>query len=120
MADYHILDNRPDGNELRVVFHLPVPDADNDGGLNYRTALVQYLGDEQTSILSATLLGAGEQDLLNTGALYEHVWRQATNPNLTLTQKRDALDAQYTQFASAVITQLQARLQFWGYSRDVP
>ena len=120
MANYHILNGRADGNQLRVVFHLPVPDTINAVETGYRAALLAYLGSG--SIQSAVpdfLLGVGEQDALDAGQLYEHVWMYNTRPGATLSQKRDELDAKFTQLSSVIIAQLQPRLEFYGYSRDV-
>ena len=119
MSDYHILAGRPDGNQLRVVFHLPVPDESNAVGVNYRVALAMHKGSQQPSIVPASLLGADEQTALDDGVLYELVWAFDTNPEMTLLDKRDALDAKYADLASSVISQLQTRLGYYGYSRDV-
>jgi hypothetical protein len=120
MANYHILSGKADGNQMQVVFHLPVPDVTNAVGVNYRNALIMHLGGAQESIVPVTLLGAGEQAALDIGTLYELVWAFNTHPGMTLADKRDALDAQYNQFVSIIVAQLQARLEFYGYSRDVP
>ena len=120
MANYHILSGKPDGNQLRVVFHLPVPDTNNAVGVGYQAALLMHLGGAQDSIVPASLLGANEQASLTSGALYEHVWQFGTQPETTLLEKRDILDARYTAFASGIIAALQARLEFYGYNRDVP
>lgn len=119
MANYHILAGRPDGNQLRVAFHLPMPSGDNAVGISYQNALAMHLGSGSASIVSALLLGAGEQAALDEGELYEHVWQFDTRPEMTLMEKRDALDARYTAFTSAIINQLQMRLEYYGYSRDV-
>ena len=121
MANYHILSGRPDGNQLTVVFHLPVPDENNAVGLNYRTALMHHQGGG--SIQSAVpddLLGDGEQAALDSGALYELVWQYNTRPGDSLLDKRNELDARFTQLSSAVAGQIEAQLEFYGYGRDVP
>ena len=120
MANYHILAGRPDGNQLRVAFHLPVPSGDNAVGISYQNALALHLGGEHISAVPASLLSAGEQTALNAGGLYEHIWQFDTRPEMTLLEKREALDARYTDFASAIISQLQDRLEYYGYGRDVP
>lgn len=120
MSNYHILAGRPDGNQLRVVFHLSVPDEVNSVGTNYHAALAMHLGGEQLSAVPASLLGAGEQTALNNGELYEVVWAFDTNPEMTLLDKRDILDAKYMDFASGIISQLQIQLGYYGYGRDVP
>lgn len=120
MANYHILNGKSDGNQLRVVFHLSMPDTNNAVGVGYQAALLMHLGGVQDSVVPASLLGANEQNDLTSGALYEHVWQFSTQPEMTLLEKQDIMDARYTAFASGVIAALQARLEFYGYSRDVP
>lgn len=51
MSDYHILNGLADGNQYRVVFHLPVPDMTNSVGVNYRMALMEHLGGDQPTRL---------------------------------------------------------------------
>lgn len=118
MSDYHILNGLPDGNQYQIVFHLPVPDTTNDVGVNYRVALIQYLGGDQPS--QVPFITSGEQTQLDAGELYEHSWEYHTNPSENLIAKRDYLDGRFTAFSSSVVTQLQTRLGYWGYNRDVP
>jgi hypothetical protein len=120
MSNYHILDGRPDGNAIQVVYHLPVLAGDNAVGVTWRNALVMWKQRNTTSILDASLLSAGEQDDLDAGALYEHQEEFNTQPDITLLEKRDALDARFGALSETLIVQLQARLEFYGLSRDVP
>lgn len=120
MADYHILDGSADGNNYRIIFHIPVPDEDNEAGINLRTALSETFGGDMVSAVPANRLGAGEQDALNSGELYEHSYSYNTNPDVTLLQKRDELDAKFSSFSTSIPNELQKRLAYWGYGRDVP
>ena len=118
MSNYHILAGQPDGNQLRVVFHVPVPGTSNVAGISFRDALAMYA--QPMSCMPASLLGAGEQEAIDAGALCEVVWEFHTNPEMTLLDKRDIMDAKYTDLVSSVIAQLEERLEYYGYSRDVP
>jgi hypothetical protein len=117
MSNYHILDGRMDGNRFRVIFHIPVPDEDNDALVNLRVALVQLL---DSTVSSVPFITGAEQTQLDNGELYEYTWQYDTHPGLTLTQKRDALDTKFAEFSTSVVSQIRARLKYWGYGRDVP
>jgi len=118
MSDYHILTASDDGNTLRVVAHFPVPDTDNDIGVNYRTALVQMLGGSQPSVVP--FIAQAEQDALDAGELYEYSTQFYTNPGETTLEKRARLDALWEEKRIRVQASLAYRLSYWGYSRDIP
>ena len=121
MSNYHILSGRPDGNQLQVVFHIPIPDVVNAVGTGYREALVMSRGGDSTkSSVPTSLLGIDEQAMLDAGELYEHTWQFDTQPGMSLLNKRDLLDTMFIQFSSMIVTQIRARLEYYGYSRDVP
>lgn len=118
MADYHILNGRPDGNQYRVAFHLPVPDTNNNAGVNYRTALIEWMGGSQPS--AVPFITSGEQTQLDAGELYEYLWNYDTHDGVSLAEKQAELDAKFTAFSTAIPNQLEKRLAFWGFGRDVP
>ena len=118
MSNYHILTVSGDGNQFSVVAHFPVPDTDNDVGVNYRTALIESLGGSQPS--SVPFIEVAEQAALDAGELYEASARFNTHPGESLLDKRDRLDALYTEKAAEVQQRLAYQLSYWGYSRDVP
>ena len=118
MSDYHILTTSGDGNTMQVVAHFPVPDTNNDVGINYRTALIQSLGGEQAS--AVPFIAQAEQDALNAGELYEYSATFYTWPAETVLEKRARLDALWAEIRAQVLQRLSYRLSYWGYSRDVP
>lgn len=120
MSDYHILDGRADGNNYWVIFHIPVPDEFTEAGINLRTALSETFGGSMISAVPTNRLGAGEQDALDNGSLYEHPWGYDTHPGLTIIQKRNELDVKFNQFLVSIPNVLRKRLAYWGYGRDVP
>ena len=121
MADYHIRQADEYGNRFTVVFHIPVPDVNNEVAVNYRTAIVQYQGGAPIQSILPDI--GTEQTQLDAGELYEKVESFNSNPNETLAQKRARLDARFTELASTsgdFIQGLQHILGYWGYERNVP
>ena len=118
MSDYHILTVSEDGNLFGVVAHFSVPDTTNDVSVNYRTALIQWLGGSQASVVP--FIEVAEQTALDAGELLERSYQFYTNPGEALLDKRDRLDALYAVKAAEVQARLAYQLSYWGYSRDVP
>jgi len=118
LSDYHILTVSEDGNLFSVVAHFPVPNVANDVGVNYRTALIQWLGGSQTS--TVPFIEVAEQTALDVGELLERAYSFNTHPGEALLDKRDRLDALYAVKAAEVQSRLAYQLSYWGYSRDVP
>lgn len=113
MSNYHILEGRPDGNQFRVVFHLPVPDDTNAVGFNYRSAVAAQIGPLWVSAVPHITTAEGDQ--VRAGELYELIWRYNTHPGIPLLDKRDELDAKFLAFSDPA--HLQARLEFYGFDR---
>ena len=120
MSDYHIM-YMPRRDTVFVVFHFSVPDASNFAGVNYRTALVEYLIRDGAPITSAYPgIDAGELTLMQAGEVYEETGTVVFDGKLTNTQKRDLVDAEWTARNATFLARFQAGLTFWGYDRDVP
>ena len=118
MANYHILQADRYGNSYTVVMHFPVPDAENEVGTNYRTAIVEYQGGAP---IKSVLPNPGtEQAQLDAGELYEQVYTFNSNPTETLLEKRGRLDEMFNDNRADVQGDLAKILGYWGYSRDVP
>lgn len=118
MSDYHVLDGDTDGNSFRVAMHIPIPVGNNRAGVAYRTALISALGGSQVSVVPG--LAGAEQTQLTAGELYEHVELVATNPGETATAYRDRLDAIFTARKASILAAMQRRLDYYGFSRNVP
>ena len=117
MADYHVLTGSRDGNSYQVVAHFPVPNVNNQAGVNYRTAIIQWLGGSQPS--KCPLVTQAEQDQLNAGALLEQVYTFDTHPGETLQQKAGRLATLYNLQLTRLSTELGALLAYWVLSVDV-
>jgi len=119
MADYHILAGDRYGNQYTVAYHIPVPNVNNEVGVNYRTALVEWLGGASVIASAVPFIDSAELTQLQAGELFEVSEAFYSNPSETLIQRRDRLDVRYSQLVTTTQTVLQRMLGYWGYSRDV-
>ena len=117
MADMHVLAG--DGlYRWPLVMHFPVPNQNNEVGVNYRTALVNSnLGD--TSMVEGT--GPGqittvEKALIDTGEIYEHsIQFLAESGASTLTELLAAAREAYAREQTRVTAHLQKQLRYYGF-----
>lgn len=119
MSNYHILSADKYGNSFSVVFHVPVPDQNNDVSYSYRTAIVEWQGGAVNINSSVPFISGAELIQLQAGELYEVQETFSSNPNEVLAQKRDKLDSRYAEVVIEVQADFQDCLGYWGYSRDV-
>ena len=119
MSNYHILTADTFGNQYQIIMHVPVPDVVNGAGINYRAAVVQYQGGAPIASSLPWITGA-EQTSLDSGEIVERSAPFHSNPNQTLTQKRDAIDIMFADKTTEVQDDLGNVLEYWGYDRDVP
>lgn len=121
MSNYHVLAGGDDGNSYTIAMHIPVSSVNNQAGVNYRTAAIQYLtflGVMPTS--KVPFIDPAEQTQLNNGELVEFILSFPTFPGQTLLQKRAAIDTLFTATSTKVQAEWQKKLEFWGLNRDVP
>jgi|GEM_PF-3267001 len=118
MADYHILESSLEQHEIRVSFHIAVPNEANGANVNLRAALKQYQPFTASAVpwipdtdVEITQLKAGE--------LYEYTETVCYNGNFTLAQKRGVCDARYTQLVPLIQARIRAILCFWGLDRNI-
>ncbi len=133
MSDIHIVADGSTGL-WRLVFHFPVPDVDNNVGVNYRTALVNSQiglredlfnpGTFRRTILpsgtEAGQINPAEEALLDSGQLFERSLIYplesggTTGPQLVTT-----VDDLYANTLVSVQTQISNRLRYFGLTRNV-
>ena len=121
MANWHALTGTPDGNSYTVVYHIPIPSANNRSGINYRIALIGS-GLGGTTVLpdgDGTLgtISSAEKTLITSGEVVEKVESFATNPGQDVTALAAAVTARHTALASVngeFIVALQKQLDYWG------
>ena len=111
MSNYHVLNAHETGKNVRVAFHISIPDENNAAGVNKRLALTQsdpftesaYAGTEQA-----------ELDQLTAGELYEYVDEVEFSADASNEQKLEAVAARYTALSTTIPTRLGKVLKFWG------
>lgn len=120
MADIHILAG--DGRKhWRVAFHLDVPDAMNDAGVNYRRALVN------SGLISLSVMPEGDGSkgtievfdrlALAEGALWEHVESiRGDTHGQTAQSQRTALKLAYARAELDVLKRLKRKLKYFGHA----
>lgn len=121
MSDYHVMNQSIDQKTVQVAFHIPVPDAVNEAGVNYRLALVQQLTLDGAVIESAYPNTQGaEITLMEAGELLEVVRSvRFSRLGLTPAEKAVELDAEYATVQASLLSDKQTELEWWGADRDV-
>ncbi len=118
MADYVLLEGGKFNDRIRVVVHTSVPDALNAVGFNWRTALVEHVGDTQSRVPTSILPG-GRQALLDTGELYEWEFMFPDDRNLPSAVRLSNLESDITVRESDELAQLQSILNYYGQTGSV-
>ena len=118
MSDVHVLTG--EGNSSTLVFHIPVPILNNAVGIPYRTALANSGLGGTTTMSEGT--GAGqistaEKAQIEAGEIYELVtFFPVESGGSTPAQLRASIRKWYQQLAGQTLTELQARLRYFGYT----
>ena len=123
MADYHVMGTDKAGNSMRVAFHIAIPATTNDAGKTYQDALVELLtGSIDGSSISSAVpdIDTAELTQMQNGEIFEKVVELDSNPAENYPTKQARLDAKYSEVAAEVAAELQTRLQYWGYQRNIP
>ncbi len=115
MADFHVLSSSEDKKTVGVIFHFPVPAVNNQAGISYQNALVQFQGG--ASAIKSAVADATELASLQAGQLYEYQtdvrWSKL---GLTPAQMLAEIKAAYNSAKAANQAELQDKLAFFGHS----
>lgn len=118
---WHALGGSSDGNSYSVVYHIPVPSANNRVGVNYRAALVNSGIGGKTQLPDGDGTGGTissiEKASIIAGTLYEVRQDQNTNPGQTLAELKAILDANFAALSDvngALIGNLKNQLAYFG------
>ena len=119
MADIHVLLSAEGGGSIRVAFHFPVPDTNNDVGVNYRTALIAS-GKGGTSVM-AEGTGPGEittAELVKiaAGEVYEHVRTIVYSGVMSGTSLLKSVRSFYGRDKASVTAGIVNALRYFGYT----
>lgn len=120
MSNYHIRKTSDDLKTVSVVFHVPIPDANNTVGVNWRSALVLELGGADAISSVLTDISTEEESAMKAGSIYE-VSRTVrfSSLNITNAERLAEVEAAYTTTASEMIAEKQVTLNFMGKDGDV-
>lgn len=124
MSDYHILQiSQSDGGmseNISIVFHIPVPDQNNNAGVSYRTAIASLVDAESVSAVPWLMADFPDEYAdIQAGVIYECSRMLRLPAEWTPTQKRDRIDAYYNTLKGELLNEAQQRFSFWGLNRDV-
>ena len=118
--DWHALQTDKKFRWVEVVFHILIPEVINQAGVELKTALGEYLGND-TIISRVPNLEQDENDSLQACYLYEYTEMVVfTNANLTPLEKRGEIDVRCAALKSEIPINLQKILKYWGMKRNIP
>jgi len=115
MSDYHILQQSARGDRIQVAFHIPIPDANNTVGVNWRTIIPQTEVTES----AVPFIEAAEQTQLDNGELIERVVTVDVLGADSPASKLAVIVAYWTEHKPKLLETLQRKLQYYGKSDDV-
>ncbi len=120
MSQWHARDGVPDGNAYNVLFHVPIPSANNRVGVNYRVALVGS-GIGGTTVMvegnGTGLITTAEKTSITNGSLLEVAETIHTHPGETAVALTTRINARYAALAEvngSFLLNLRRRLEYWG------
>lgn len=120
MSDYHIRKTSADLKTVDVIFHIPIPSANNAIGVNWQDALVLSLGgaDNITSVMPD--IEIGEESEMKAGSIYEKVQTiRFSSLDLTNQQRLEQVEAAYIVAKEYILADKQVTLNFYGKAGDV-
>lgn len=121
MSDYHILQQDKEQKTVSVIFHIAIPAAGtNEAGLSWRDAIVRDQGGSGSISSVLTDISPTEDTKLKAGELYEQQETvRFSSKELTPSQKRTEIEAQFTAKSSEIIAEKQVTLQWIGFDANV-
>ena len=125
MADYILLESADKQNQVRVVVHTAVPNSNNAVGVKWRDAVVGWVGSrsdpvgEMTSVVPVSMLPAGVQADLDTGAVYEWEGTVRFDANISNAAKLTEIETWVSDRDATEFARLQSILEFYGKTGTV-
>jgi len=127
MSDIHVLTGDAGGESWKLVFHFPVPNTNNDVGVNFRTALINSgLGvgeDNRRTILPSGSnegqITTAEEANLDNGSLFEVVEIFKVTKGTDLAGIGAMADAKFLAVQSRANDRMAEVFRYFGHTRDV-
>lgn len=120
MSHIHVLTGS--GTQWSMVMHFPIPEANNDVGVSYRTALVNSELGGTTQLTEGTEAGQitpAEKALIESGGVYEYLTSFKVEGNgATPTAVQANFRRKYTRESALVLADLQAKLKYFGHTEE--
>lgn len=117
--NYHTLEASEKDHKIHVVFHIPVPDEDNEVGWNLRLCLKYYQPFISSIIPYLATLAPTEVTALQNGELYEHSEVMGVCATLTNSEKIALVDARYAQLIMEIQNKLRKQLKYYGFGKNI-
>jgi hypothetical protein len=126
MSEVHVLTAK--GRNLELALHIPIPAGNNLAGVSWQSALVTS-GLGGTTVLKdgdgtgGTISGTEKTAIVSTGSVFERVVSYDMGGDfdgLSTALKNARIDAVFAAAKAEAQSVLQARLQYFGYTRAVP
>lgn len=114
--NWHALEGSLKRQYIKIAFHIPIPDINNEVGERYRDAL---MAEEPFTSSVAPNVSAEEIAELGIAAKIEIVKVVYFNANLTISQKVAIIDAKYSSLVVSKQLAVQNKYCYWGYAKDV-
>lgn len=120
MSNYHILNSSIEDHEVQVVFHIPIPNGNNNVGVNYQQALKEFKPFAESKVPWLQQNNPTEFSQLQNGEIYEYAETIEYDAKTTDPAKQAAIDAKFNELKNKIQDHLQKQLKYWGKDRDVP
>ena len=118
--NYHIQTQSIDRKTAQVIFHFPIPLGNNEVGVPWRTALLNWQGG--AGVVESQLLGItqAELDAMKTGAIYEKPMAiRFSSLALEDTQRLAQIETAFTVEKNLFLDEMAIQLNFFGLGGDV-
>ena len=111
MSQKHILEQDVKNKMITCIFHIPVPDANNAVGINWRTAVVSSMSPAPLLPLN----DATENTQITNGEVLEVMESiRFSSTNLTDAQRLAEINTAYTARSADLLSDLAIKLNYYG------
>jgi hypothetical protein len=109
--DIHILDKSPDNKTATCIFHIPISGT-NQAGVDWPTVITR---DRDTTPLMPWNDAAENENIMTGNVMELKEVVRFSSAYLTNAERVDEIKAAFANRKSALLDQIQNRLQFHGY-----
>lgn len=115
MSDYYIKELSKDLKTVNVIFHIPIPLANNPAGISYRTAFIEYKGGTEKINSMMTDIKSDDLIKMKSGEIYERSFTVRFSSRFLSDAERLAeIKAAYVVMEKNLLDELKATLKYYG------